>query len=273
MNVAGIGRGAAAGGAGPPIQRTHGAGKVHQQTATGAAEGEQATVGAGEKTKGVVRLLQEGHFKGVADVRLRINFADELAAIEHDGLAGIVEEAVPGLLDAVNAQVDGLVASGELSEEQAATVAEAQVAFNAAVQQLAQDLVAGGGTNTGALTAGIQSAFDTLAEALEPLLGALNAPEEEASAEVLPAVEEVPTEEPAQTSILLTFMEDLSGAFSAALEEMQGALDNADILPPLSGPSGNGVAYAKFLAVYNELHGIGGTETSSPEAEPIDLIT
>ncbi len=34
-----------------------------------------------EATKGVLGLLQEGHFKGVADVRLRINFFDELAAI------------------------------------------------------------------------------------------------------------------------------------------------------------------------------------------------
>jgi len=35
---------------------------------------------AAERQRGVIRLLQEGHFKGVADLRLRINFFDELAA-------------------------------------------------------------------------------------------------------------------------------------------------------------------------------------------------
>ena len=46
--------------------------------------------------KGVLRLLQEGHFKGVADVRLRINFHDELAAIEQAHLrASAQENTVP----------------------------------------------------------------------------------------------------------------------------------------------------------------------------------
>ena len=34
------------------------------------------------EARGVIRLLQEGHFKGVADVRLRINFFEELAGAE-----------------------------------------------------------------------------------------------------------------------------------------------------------------------------------------------
>ncbi len=33
-----------------------------------------------EKVRGVIRLLQDGHFKGVADVRLRLNNFDELSA-------------------------------------------------------------------------------------------------------------------------------------------------------------------------------------------------
>jgi len=34
------------------------------------------------EARGVIRLLREGHFKGVADVRLRINFIEELAGGE-----------------------------------------------------------------------------------------------------------------------------------------------------------------------------------------------
>lgn len=33
------------------------------------------------RAKGVLRLLEEGHFKGVADYRLRINFFDELSEL------------------------------------------------------------------------------------------------------------------------------------------------------------------------------------------------
>lgn len=35
-----------------------------------------------QEAKGVFRLLQEGHFNGVADIRLRINFFEELAGSE-----------------------------------------------------------------------------------------------------------------------------------------------------------------------------------------------
>jgi hypothetical protein len=31
-----------------------------------------------ERTRGVIRLLEAGHFRGVADIRLRLNFADAL---------------------------------------------------------------------------------------------------------------------------------------------------------------------------------------------------
>ena len=45
-----------------------------------------------EDVEGIIHLLQEGHFKGVADVRLRINFHEELAAIEADELKAVAED-------------------------------------------------------------------------------------------------------------------------------------------------------------------------------------
>ena len=44
-----------------------------------------------EGQKGVLRLLQEGHFKGVADVRLRINFHDEISAMENEQLKSVAD--------------------------------------------------------------------------------------------------------------------------------------------------------------------------------------
>ncbi|MGE5296238.1 MAG: hypothetical protein ACM3VT_15560 [Solirubrobacterales bacterium] len=64
-------------------------GEVRKKTATSAEETESPVVDTPDsepsdtqEARGVIRLLQEGHFKGVADVRLRINFAEELAGSE-----------------------------------------------------------------------------------------------------------------------------------------------------------------------------------------------
>ena len=133
-----------------------------------------------EKVKGVIRLLQEGHFKGVADVRLRINFFDELTAL---GLVERPDNAAPG---------GGSEAPpNEFSVE---TVAPDEL-FNKPI------------------------APDELS--IEPIV--LN--------ELTSETAEAPTE--------------------------------TKTLPELSPPSGKGVAYAKFLAIYNEMLGVG--ESGPPE--------
>lgn len=63
--------------------------------------------------EGVLRLLQEGHFKGTADVRLRINFADKIAALEAQQLQAVAEEKVDGILDSVNTILGALVPEEE----------------------------------------------------------------------------------------------------------------------------------------------------------------
>ena len=56
-----------------------------------------------DSPRGVIRLLLEGHFKGVADVRLRINFQDELADAGFQEAGPVVTEQVASLLEAVGA--------------------------------------------------------------------------------------------------------------------------------------------------------------------------
>lgn len=60
-------------------------------------------------SNGVLRLLQEGHFKGVSDIRLRINFYNELAAIEAEQLQAVADEQIDGILQSVGTIVGGLV--------------------------------------------------------------------------------------------------------------------------------------------------------------------
>ena len=56
-------------------------------------------------------------------------------------------------------------------------------------------------------------------------------------------------------------IEGLESSFAAAMEELVNSLNGVQVLPELSEPNGNGVAYDKFLAIYNEMLGAGTTET------------
>jgi microcompartment protein CcmK/EutM len=258
---------------------------------------EVAAVDTPERTKGVIRLLQEGHFKGVADVRLRMNFFDELSAIEHAGLSEAVEAVVPELQDTVNGQIDGLLASGELNEAQTAGVVEAQAVFNAATDEAVVAFSGSGALNTDGLQEGVQLAFDALVESLTPLLTSLESVEGgvlEAAEGEEPAVQgevgaagiltsgvpeastEVTTAVPEETppTLLSTFLNDLQNAFDTALEEVGNALASASSLPALSEPSGNGVAFEKFLAIYNEMleNSTATTEATAVTPPAIDTI-
>ncbi len=239
----------------------------------------QVTTGDDAKVKGVIRLLQEGHFKGVADVRLRINFFDELQAIEHASLAEAANTDVSGLLEAVNAKVAELLDSGELTEEQATSVGEARNTFVGAVQQAVDSFQTEEGTNTQPLLDAINAAFEEFASSLESILAPpenVETVDESVAPELVPvdeinstslAVTEELETPPVEESILETFIAELRSIFDDAVGQLNIGLASATTLPPLSEPSGNGAAYAKFLEIYNGLLGnssepIGDAETS-----------
>lgn len=243
-----------------------------------------------EGPRGVVRLLLAGHFKGVADVRLRINFYDELAAAESAAVAPVAQAGAETLTEAVDAKLDELVASGELSEDQVAAVGELREAFHAAVGTLAEGAPNPGGA--AAFTAGVQSEFDSLMASLRALLvedetAAADGPDEATDVpapETDPAPEEPPPAEAAetepvtapdpaaeQTPDLEALLDAVADAFAAALGELEGSLAGASVLPELSPPNGNGVAYAKFLAIYNELRG-AVESPDAPADETVDVV-
>lgn len=215
-----------------------------------------------EEAKGVLRLLEQGHFKGVADVRLRINFHEQIQTADSQIQQQATEQAVTGLSETVGTQLDEIVASGDLTEEQLAELTEAKQTFDQAVSDVEQ--------NSPQLIQDIQAAFDTLTQTLSPLLVTAVEPSPEVSetenSEVVTA-----TEEPASTEP--TLLETLQDAFASALQVVQESLTSTDsILPPLSPPSGNGSAYDKFLVTYNELYGSSQSSGSDIETEQaVDL--
>ncbi len=243
---------------------------------------------AEEDVKGVIRNLQEGHFKGVSDVRLRINFHDELAAIERAQLQAIAEEKIGAVVESVGATVTSLLESGELTEEQYDAVEEFQEVFVQAVNQSKEEFIAVDGPSKDTLVGKLESDFEALVEPLSVALSttATEEPEEAPAPEddvvqetglVNPAGEEqdsvlepAPTLEPEPN--FQTFLENLRSAFITALNEVANGLNLTSVLPELSEPNGNGAAYHKFLALYNELWGVETSDVASTASEPLDTI-
>ena len=89
-----------------------------------------------ENVKGVIRLLQEGHFKGVADIRHRINLSEELNAMENGEIQKIIGEKVSAITGGVKANLDTLLSSDNLSEEQSTSISEQMEIFTQSVDVL-----------------------------------------------------------------------------------------------------------------------------------------
>ncbi len=211
------------------------------------------TEASGEGVKGVIRLLQEGHFKGVADVRLRINFHEELQALQGEADSQQAQAVVQKLSIDVKASLDMFLAENPLDEASQEAFAGIRASFELKIEGVVQ-----GGTEGGAAEA-LSAAFEAFLDEVSALL----APPEET--EVLPTEELVDTEPVETQSPLQQLVESLQGILQTAVESLNNP---ATLLPPLSEPSSNGSAYAKFLAIYQ---GLNGTETPDAPESAIDV--
>ena len=184
---------------------------------------------------GVLDLLQKGHFQGVADVRLRLNFHQVLAGLEHESVKAAAGVAVPSLVDAVGGEIDSFLQAPDTGTELAAEIEGLFESFASTSRQLALDLVDGE-----SLTAGLRSAFASLEESLRGVL-----------------LE--PSSDPGKFE---AFLEGLGQVFSKHLASLGESLEDT-LLPELSDPHGNGRAYEKFLGQYKGLQALS-SETESP---------
>ncbi len=245
-----------------------------------------------DSLRGVLRLMLEGHFKGVADVRLRINFHDELTAAGIQEAGPVASEKIASLSEAVDAHIEELRSSGALTETQLAEVAELQDNFNSAIKTLVNDFLSTTEQGSEALMSGVRSAFDVLLASLTSLLdldsGAtvVNAAERDDAPPIMEpdtvtgdseteGGADIPTTDPVEddgeAANLQLFLDQLVDTFTAAINDLTGVFDATAFLPPLSPPEGNGVAYAKFLGIYNDLLGLGQSAEAG-SAETLDVI-
>lgn len=276
MNLHGVGLNPAH----PQVERGN------QNAKTEAAETSGAVVPEGSgNERGVIRLLQEGHFRGVADVRLRINFADELSAIAQSSTAASAQEEISNVLLAVDVVVEEFLATPDLPEGLSAGILELQAAFEESAAELVEVFSGPEGGDATLLIADLQATFEEFLAGVIGLLSAQEvvAPPEEGSdtgaisedvPEVAPAVEpaEEDGEDPQLPEDYQVFVDAIREAFVESLEDFTTALESAaTVLPELSEPNGNGVAYAKFLAIFNEISGIAPEPESSASEFSVNL--
>lgn len=207
---------------------------------------------------GALRQLEEGHFKGVADVRLRINFHEEIAHRQQQQVQEIVQEGLATLTDTVAAHAETRFPPDRLTDEQAETFHQLFATFDASARDAGAAFAGSDGPDMEALSGALQDAFDTLHTALAHLLTPETA---EPATTPTPPVTEEPADaetsdvdDAAGNSVFADFLNGLSEVFTHALENLKEAVQTVDVLPPLSRPAGNGKAYAKFVARYTQLY-------------------
>lgn len=252
-----------------------------------------------ENIEGVIRLLQEEHFKGVADVRLRINHFDKLSAIEQEQLQAVVEENI-GVLESIEQGVTQLLNYSEdpaLQQEQDTDIVpenvdepappdgmtveqrqSADIVYGNVVELLNSDGLMKNALLT--LVTDLKSALVSLADFLspaaevpeEPVTSADDGGQETTGTDITDAVVQTETPPSAFESLVETFVENVSSVFTAALDEFLSGLNEVETLPELSEPSGNGVAYEKFLAIYNELWAVQTPDSGPTNGELLDIV-
>jgi hypothetical protein len=164
-------------------------------------------------------------------------------------------------------------------------VLELQEAFTDTVNRLKDEFLAAEVPSTAALTEGLRSAFEefvaSLQAALAPDTGDMTVQEAEPedsggeTADVEAAAEQdgqaaEPTEPLESELDLEGFIADLRAAFETAMDALINAFGGVAVLGGLSEPSGNGVAYEKFLAIYNEMRGVAPADDGSQAVEPLE---
>lgn len=144
-----------------------GASEQRSQESTADPVKKQANVGAQGEAKGVVRLLEEGHFKGVADVRLRINFHEQLSASAEAKSIGTARQAAEGLGQAVNHVL-------EQQPEVPEGVSEVVNGFQETLAQLRDST-----SSASEMSAAVSTSFNDLTTSLRDVLGLNDPPTEE----------------------------------------------------------------------------------------------
>ena len=207
-----------------------------------------------KEDSGVLRLIEAGHFKGVAAVRLRINFAAELAEREAVTIAAAVDEQSTILLETVSTAVNEQLAAQATDADTETALQDALGAFDTAIAEA----MGGGTSDAGALETSLQSAFGVLVGQLETLFAADDDSDPVIDGDGTTPDPTVTRDGSTTVADKNTFSIDdaiasLTSVFQDALASLLLATETQSTSYEFSPPRGNGVAFEKFVAIYEEL--------------------
>ena len=220
-----------------------------------------------EKVRGVIRLLESGHFSGVAEVRLRINFFDELSNRANAAREVVLQEGADNISDAVRNGVSELLASGDFGVEVQEPINTALEDFERETRALLEEGIEAGPSLSDSLGSAITPIFEALVANLTELLTA------ETEDPAPPGTGETPPPEPdgaaAPASDARTPLEaeesvdavgtlddavaDLRAVFAEAVAGLIASLESVSRLPEPSPPGGNGRAFEAAMEIYSGL--------------------
>ncbi len=229
----------------------------------------------GDKVRGVIRLLQDGHFRGVADVRLRINFHDEISALQSEKTGAAIEEGVEDIIEALQAELTASLESSPPEGDLAASIDEASALMFAELKTIPQRDTGESSLQTSEIIPEIQAVFDAFVTSIsaspeqESPDGTPDTVSSELNAETILESGVDEGEKLTAQEALDQIIANLTEAFSSKLSSFEKLLSEISILPDLSEPTGNGKAYNKFLAIYSSMYDPAG---DSPPPEQVDAV-
>ena len=246
---------------------------------TAPADEGKGQVEASKQSKGVVQLLKEGHFKGVADLRLRMNHLDELAVSERvvDGRSAY--QRVGDGVEAVEAEIQELFNSGQLTADEQLAIKEDFESFVAQVDQASAAWAAAEDLPSESLVTEAKGHFEAFEASIRE---DVSLPEVESPTDKIPPIDttddklvlpvEIEESDGVAPELVIeaeldvdTMIQRLRETFLSALESKSSTTSSLQ-LPALSAAEGKGVAYEKFNAAYQEMLSLRGMAESAPNA-------
>lgn len=242
--------------------------RIQLQTATQVSHGKREAVenrvqlgkSASEpEPKGVLRLIQEGHFNGVADVRLRINFFKQLQSLENVAAQDTARQAVEAFNQVVSDSIDN-------QPPEQVEVINALKGLQDTLVQLDES-----GEEPAVINEQVGTAFTDLIALLRELQGlnAENPLEKDLGTESVLAEADIPA---AESPVDGGNVEALIITLEAGFTTFDAALSSTSITYQFTPPNGNGGAFDKFLDLYETLSSAKGSQDTDDQAAPqIDL--
>lgn len=223
------------------------------------------------KAHGVVQKLMDGHFRGVAAMRLRINFHDQLAAAA-SGETKLDRDAAEQSLNEIFSIVEdafGQIEAADLTEEQAAKVSEVRERLTQLIEDARVELVSGGSVSADAFSEAVRTGLDELSAVLAPVSETSADADDVADADAADELDAAATGDENHEAVdLAEVLQDLRAGLLDAVDRLTAMTAPASLMPPMpTAPQNSGAAFQKFVNLYEQMYGNRETEA----AEAVDV--